>query len=227
MLRDGNWSGEVGTFFVPKVFEGIDPARWPVDHWHRFQIGATSIQAEPVPAQRGAPPEFLERIIAQIKTPLPDPPPSDETDETNIFYVRIPGANLVDGAIQPYLFKNGTPRLAPLLDTRYSLVLNSKPFAFTVRNGVRGRNGAPYGDGAYYTVEYEGQAFEYSLGGYGWNSKIRAIADLDGDGKPDFVLHVDGTDSSNEGIGSYAVLLSSRAKPGKNAPTASLHYIGC
>lgn len=46
--------------------------------------------------------------------------------------------------------------------------------------------------------------------------------DLDGDGKPDFIIHVDGNNSGDE-----VVLLSSRARPGRNTATARLHVTGC
>lgn len=59
-------------------------------------------------------------------------------------------------------------------------------------------------------------------GEFGWDSSIDAIADIDGDGLPDFVISVGGNNSGYE-----AVLLSSTAKPGRNAPTASLTSTGC
>ena len=48
------------------------------------------------------------------------------------------------------------------------------------------------------------------------------MADLDGDGKPDFIIRIGGNNSGIE-----AVLLSSQAKPGRNPATASLFAIGC
>ncbi len=108
------------------------------------------------------------------------------------------------------------------MDNRYALKLGEQEFAFTVRNGFRTKSGAPYGDGAQVTVEYDGQQYAYSLGEFGWDSTIVAIADLDGDGKPDFIFRVGGTNSETE-----AVLLSSKAKPGKNPATASLSSFGC
>jgi FG-GAP repeat len=112
--------------------------------------------------------------------------------------------------------------LQPELDYRYQLTLGATPFAMKVQNGLRSKSGAAYGDGALYTIEYGGQRFEYLLGGFGWGSSVSAIADLDGDGKPDFIISVDGSNS-----GSEYVLLSSLAKPGRNVPTASLYSQGC
>ena len=114
-----------------------------------------------------------------------------------------------------------TTALRPELDRRYQLQLGDKPFAFTVHNGARTATGTPYG-GAHYVIEVDGEAREYLLGEFGWDSTIEAIADLDGDGKPDFIVRVAGNNSDYE-----AVLLSSRAKPGRNPATASLVAVGC
>jgi hypothetical protein len=119
------------------------------------------------------------------------------------------------------MFRNGTTAIRPELDRRYELQLGDKPFAFTVHNGARTAKGTPYG-GAHYVIEVDGETREYVLGEFGWDSTIEAIADLDGDGKPDFIVRVAGNNSDTE-----AVLLSSRAKPGKNPATASLVAIGC
>lgn len=103
-----------------------------------------------------------------------------------------------------------------------SLRLGEQPFALTVRNGLRTAGGAPYGSGAHYTIEYDGNVYEYVLGEFGWDSTIEAIVDLDGDGKPDFIIAVGGDNSGYE-----AILLSSKATPGRNVPTASLLAHGC
>ena len=91
-----------------------------------------------------------------------------------------------------------------------------------MRNGLRGKDGRAYGDGAQYSIEYDGNTYAYSLGEFGWDSTITAIADLDGDGKPDFIISVGGNNSGYE-----AILLSSTAQPGSNVPTASLRSTGC
>jgi hypothetical protein len=112
--------------------------------------------------------------------------------------------------------------LQPELDYQYQLKFGEVPFKFRVQNGLKGKNGAPYGEGATYFVEYDGKKFEYALGYFGWASRVVAITDLDGDGFPDFVVEIDGSNS-----GGTFILLSSTAKPGKNAPTASLGNWGC
>ena len=51
---------------------------------------------------------------------------------------------------------------------------------------------------------------------------MSAIADIDGDGKPDFLISVGGNNSGHEYL-----LLSSLARPGRNPPSAALHSVGC
>jgi len=173
-------------------------------------------------------PTFLRSIVTQLDTRATGSTTSQSSSPVQApewvdqLYLRVPGSRLLEGSIQAYVFKNGTSTLRPKLDYRYELQLGGLSFAFTVQNGLRGKNGEAYGGGAQYTVEYDGNKYEYSPGEFGWDSTIRAIADLDGDGKPDFIITVGGNNSGYE-----AVLLSSKAKPGKNPATASLFQIGC
>jgi hypothetical protein len=203
-------------------------ASWPKDGWYSLTIRATSIESELVVAPRREVPAFLQSIITQIENPQSEAVAQQTTSSSagqeapNRIYFRLPGSRLREGSIPTYVFKNGTSNLRPKLDYRYELELGGQPFAFVVRNGLRGKSGASYGGGAQYTVEYDGNAYEYSLGEFGWDSMITAIADLDGDGKPDFVISVAGNNSGYE-----AILLSSKAKPGKNPATASLYASGC
>jgi hypothetical protein len=185
------------------------------------------IDVSAAPAEKGKPPVFMRSILKQLENgqsaaPVETPMPELTDEQSRALYLRVPGAALHGGSVPVYLFKNGTGRLSPKLDYRYELTLGTLPFAFSVQNGLRGKNGAPYGDGAHYRIEYGGQAYEYDLDGFGWGSRIEAIADLDGDGKPDFIIDVDGNNS-----GAEFILLSSQAKPGKNPPTASLEASGC
>ena len=62
-----------------------------------------------------------------------------------------------------------------------------------------------------------GERYEYLLDGFGWDSEIQFAGDLDRDGRPDFIVYVNGNNA-----GTWYVLLSSEAKPGMNEPAASL-----
>jgi hypothetical protein len=233
MLREGNWLGDVGTYTIPEIFESVKPAAWPVDGWTHLTIKPDRIERESVLLPtKGAlqKPAFLKSIVDQIElngtanntNALQAVIAAQTADAGNILYVRMPGVTIKPGTSLTYRFKNGTSSLRPKLDFRYELMLGSQPFAFRVQNGLRTQTGTVYGDGAQYTIEYDGKTFEYSLGQFGWDSTIQAIADIDGDGKPDFIISVGGTNSGYE-----AILLSSHAKPGKNPASASLTSTGC
>ncbi len=234
MLREGVWGGDIGSYSIPGAFAGAKPAAWPVDGWTRLTIKADRIEREPVLIPKNAAaqkPAFLKSIVEQIElsespagqmNAVGDALAPQAADAGNIIYLRVPGVAIKSGTSVLYRFKNGTSSLRPKLDYRYELSLGGQTFAFTVQNGLRTKTGAVYGDGAQYTIEYDGKTFEYSLGQFGWDSTISAIADIDGDGKPDFIITVGGNNSGYE-----AVLLSSTAKPGKNLPTASLTSTGC
>ena len=228
MLRAGNWDGDIGTYTVPLPFAKLKPTKWPNDRWHRLAIASDRVVVTEIATPGRQRPRFLELIAAQIvagesATSAGAPATGAATAPTeNVLYLRFPGTRLRTGEIPLYRFKNGTSNLAPKLDFRYELSLGDQPFAFTVRNGLKSRNGATYGEGAQYAVEYDGKAYEYSLQEYGWDSRVNAIADFDGDGKPDFLISVGGNNSSHEYL-----LLSSLARPGRNPPSASLHATGC
>jgi hypothetical protein len=230
LLREGTWNGDVGNHEIPKALADIKPNAWPAGGWTRITISVDRIELEPVLAPKNAQPAFMKSIVDQLIHIHGDSPSTADTTQSSAppvevpshLYLRVPGVTLKTGTVPSYKFKNGTSYLSPKLDHRYELMLDKQAFAFTVQNGLRGKNGAAYGDGALYTIEYDGKKFEYSLGEFGWDSRIVAISDLDGDGKPDFVITVGGNNSSYE-----AVLLSSVAKPGKNPATASLKATGC
>lgn len=228
MLQEGNWGyGDAGPLTMPSAFEGLALSAWPTDGWMRLMIEDKHIDVVAAPGVKGKPPVFMHSILKQLEdsqSPVSvEAAPFELTaEQAKAIYLRVPGASLHEGSAPLYLFKNGTSRLSPQLDYRYELMLGAQPFAFSVQNGLRGKNGAPYGDGAHYRIEYDGQVYEYDLYGSGWHSHIEAVADLDGDGKPDFIIYVDGDNS-----GARYILLSSKAKPGKNPSTASLSSGGC
>ena len=223
LLREGIWNGGVGSYAMPTALSDRKPDAWPADQWYRLSVTAQAIELSAVVTPPTGQPKFLSNIRQQLTAPE-DLAEQEKLSAANynITYLRVPGVRLKSGAIAPYRFRNGTSQIAPKLDHRYELMLGTQAFAFTVQNGLRGRNGEPYGDGAVYIIEYDGKTFEYRLGEFGWDSRIQAIADIDGDGKPDFMINVGGTNSGYE-----AVLLSSVAKPGVNPATASLKSMGC
>jgi hypothetical protein len=228
LLRSGNWDGGVGTYLLPMALEKIDTAKWPTSGWVMIVHQNDRINMTPVIAPKSDKPEFLKKIVAQINagesaaSTVSNESATQSAIEADAYYLRVPGIKFKQSSVPTYRFRNGSSQLLPILDHRYSLTLGSKPFAFTVQNGLRNASGVAYGEGANYRIEYDGNTYEYNLGGYGWDSTIRAIADLDADGKPDFIIYIGG---SNSGID--VVLLSSVAKPGKNPPTASLTAVGC
>lgn len=223
LLREGIWNGGVGSYTLPTALVDRKPDAWPVDQWYRLTLTAQALKVGAVVSPPTSQPKFLGNIGQQLTAPE-DAALQEKLSAANynVSYLRVPGVTLKTGVISPYRFRNGTPQLAPKLDHRYELMLGTQAFAFTVQNGLRGRNGEPYGDGAVYIIEYDGKTFEYRLGEFGWDSRIMTIADIDGDGKPDFMINVGGNNSGYE-----AVLLSSVAKPGVNPATASLRSTGC
>ncbi len=218
LLREGVWGNGVGQYEVPATLATLAPAAWPHDGWVRLSIDKAGVHSERVAVERGEVPAFLESIIAQLGTEAPDV----MVEVPDRIFLRVPGVQLREGTLAAYRFRNGTTHLTPELDFRYELELDGRAFAFTVQNGRRTASGASYGSGALYTIEYDGERYEYLLGEFGWDSYVEAIADLDGDGKPDFIVRVAGNNSGYE-----AVLLSSKARPGRNVPTASLVNGGC
>ncbi|MCU6432386.1 integrin alpha [Undibacterium sp. Jales W-56] len=225
LLRSGEWRQGVGSYGVPKRFEQLLPSKWPKDQWYSLMINGNTLQIQASSAKEKNL-DWLKEIIRQI----PDKNGVSEADaaeqqkqETDsIMYLRVPGSNIKEGKHPLYMFKNGSNILNPELDYQYRLSLNGVPFGMRVQNGLKGKNGAPYGEGATYFIEYDGKQFEYALGYFGWASRVVGISDIDGDGFPDFIIEIDGSNS-----GGAMILLSSTAKPGKNAPTASLHSWGC
>ena len=71
-----------------------------------------------------------------------------------------------------------------------------------------------------YEIGYGGHSYTYVVGPAGASTSVRAVADIDGDGRPDFLVDVNG-------LATY-LLLSSKAQPGLNLPTAEMPaFDGC
>ncbi|HEX2545576.1 MAG TPA: hypothetical protein VHL79_11885 [Ramlibacter sp.] len=67
-------------------------------------------------------------------------------------------------------------------------------------------------------IHYGQATYTYLLGPAGTQSSVRAVADLDGDRQPDFVVDTDDA---------TFLLLSTQARPGPNLPTAEMSGPGC
>ncbi len=218
MLRPGVWDQGVGSYLLPAGL-GSQPHQWPTGGWVRVthKVGHLQVQAVAAPA-RGLP-AFLHDIALQATIPGYGEA-ADEAEIVDTRYLRVPGTKLVEGRLPTVHFSSGV--LRPKLDHSYALQLGETPFTLTVQNGLRSRTGVPYGGGALYSVAYGGETYTWLLGQHGWDSVVLAVADLDGDGKPDFIVQVGGNNSGDEFL-----LLSSRARPGRNAPVAVLSSQGC
>lgn len=223
LLRSGNWGGDVGTFGVPPALQALPPSQWPAEGWVRIDWSAHGLHAVSVAVPAVGQPPFLRSIAAQVQAAAQgdaDAGTITETvqDDPLPMYLRVPGSLLRQGFVPAYRFRNGTRELRPQVDHRYELLWQGQPFAFTVQDGLRTPAGVAYGEAAVVTIEIGGESHRYQLPGFGWDTVVKAIADLDADGKPDFFVNVGGTE---------AVLLSTQAKPGRNVPTATLTAYGC
>ncbi len=218
LLRPGEWAQEGGGYVVPPAL-ATDPAHWPTDGWYRVTHKLGLLEVHAVDAADQQLPAFLRDIALQLRDPSGQYHPTGEVEAEVIdtHYVRVPGVKLVEGRLPTVNFSRHV--LRPALDHEYTLALGDQPFTLTVHNGLRNKEGVPYGQGAHYVVTYGGETYTYLLGAQGWTSVLRAVTDLDGDGKPDFIVDVDGSNGSDEFL-----LLSSRAQPGANRPTATLSY---
>ena len=226
MLQQGEWRGDVGTHLVPAQFEKLPAAKWPMDGWVRMSLDPQSATMTLAPLQVSEAkavfkPILAHRLIVEQQQEVDLAEPSGMAED-GAYYVRVPGTRLTSAVVPLHRFKNGTISLTPELGYRFQLKLGDLPYAFTLQNGFRTPDGRPYGEGTQFMLEIGGQRFEYDLGGYGWDVRIDAIGDFDGDGRPDFLFHLGGSNSEH-----VALVLSSVAKPGKNAPTTYLTSIGC
>lgn len=225
LLRQGEWGGSVGTYFAPAAFEGLTAKQWPMDGWAALMLDSQAGKLTIRPLAEAEARERLKPITDQVtrsETQAMEDMHETPDDVATDLYVRMPGVAWKAGSVPIHRFKNGTTTLLPELGHRFEMKLGDKPYAFTVQNGFRTADGRPYGEGVQFTLEVDGERFDYDLGGYGWDVQLNALGDFDGDGKPDFLFGIGGSNSGHE-----ALVLSSQARPGKNAPTAYLSSIGC
>jgi hypothetical protein len=214
MLRPGNWSQNVGSFVRPAALTST-PQQWPVQGWYRVTRKLGHLQVQAVAAPAAGLPAFLRDVALQLSNPGSEVL-ADEAERYDTSYIRVPGVAISEGRLPLVKFSNEV--LHPMLDHTYALQLGDAAFTLTVQNGLRNKSGVAYGGGAQYTVSYGGESYVYHLGQSGCDSVIEAVADLDGDGKPDFMIKVGGSDEY--------LLLSSQARPGKNKAVATLRMQG-
>jgi hypothetical protein len=170
-------------------------------------LDAQTWRAEVVTASTGPwPQEGWFRVVPldlAVEVRAVKPTDAVTTAAVDAMYFREPGVALQEGRRPGY----GYPEVLqqPRMGVRHELSLAGTPFSLVA---------AYVSDGIEYTLTYGGASHNYVLGGAGADhTVVRAIADLDGDRQPDFVIDVDG--------GVY-LLLSTQARPGRNAPSA--HY---
>jgi hypothetical protein len=130
--------------------------------------------------------------------------PTDSGDvPANALYLHLPGAPLMQGLRPVYASPSALQQ--PEFGQDYELAFAGKRFALRVDDVAKGMQ---------YTIAYGGHTYTYVLGPFdATTTSVRLVADLDGDGQPDFLVQVDGT--------GY-LLLSTRAVPGANLPAAEL-----
>ena len=228
LLQQGEWRGDIGTYHPPAAWQPLTVQRWPMDGWGVLVLDGAQARLSITPLSVAEARQRLKPITDQLVQVQQSPgaeigPPNEPPAGTeNEMYVRVPGLVWRARTVPLHRFKNGTPSLAPELGRRIELAMGGKPFAFTAQNGLRTADGRPYGEGVQFTLEVDGQRYDYDLGGYGWDVRITALGDFDGDGRPDFLFAIGGPNASH-----VALVLSSVARPGLNPPTAYLTATGC
>lgn len=121
-------------------------------------------------------------------------PGDRDTIPADAVFFRLPGTVLKTGLRSTYAHLEVLP--PQNLGRRYSLRVEE------VAAGVQ------------YEVGYGGHSYRYIVGPAGCSTSVRGVADIDGDGRPDFLVDVAGR--------STYLLLSTQAQPGLNLPTAEM-----
>lgn len=135
--------------------------------------------------------------VQAVAAPLPAPG-EEEAEEIDTRYIRVPGARIAEGRLPTAA--DAAIVLTPGLDGAFHFELAGAPFTLTVRNGL------------VYTVATGEDSYAFHVdGGMSEGSEVLAVADIDSDGRPDFILRVGDRE---------LLLLSSFANPGLNPPAA-------
>jgi hypothetical protein len=140
----------------------------------------------------------------EVRAAKPSEP--DEVEAESAMYVRVPGTRLKEGRRPMYRFSNVI--LRPKVGHQYELMLGKTRFSFIVESDEHGTQ---------YAITYGGETHNYILGLPAAATRVHAVADLDGDTMPDFLVEV-GDDTF--------LLLSTKAKPGQNPPSAQMWAMG-
>ena len=125
-------------------------------------------------------------------------PGDRDTIPADAVFFRLPGTTLKTGVRASY-------RHLEVLQPRDHALSLGRRFTLQVEE---------VDAGVQYAIGYAGHTYRYVLGPRGSTTSIRAVADMDGDGRPDFLVDV-------EGLATY-LLLSTNAQPGLNLPTAEM-----
>ena len=203
LLLPGHYDGDIGSL------DAI-PQDAPASGWFVLVKDAAGMYVRRIPDTPGSRPAFMR----ELERATQDNGATLQSALGQLFYVNLPQAALREGAVvevplQPARADSGErPRL--FTDTGRDAVLADR------EQRMEGRAGA------HYVIEQDGQRYEYLLDGFGWDSEIQLAGDIDRDGRPDFVVYVNGNSA-----GTWYLMLSSEAKPGMNKPSASLTAHGC
>lgn len=175
-------------------------------------LDAQTWQEEVVTATTGAWPsdgwyriESRDRAVEVRAVRTSDREP--EAPVADALYFRLPGTTLKTGVRTGYRYPAVLEQ--PAAGKHYELALGGTRFSLRVDRGTEGMQ---------YVIGYGGQVYSYLLGAPEAHTGVRAVADLDGDRQPDFLVEVDDA---------TFLLLSTRARPGANVPTAELAGAGC
>lgn len=177
---------------------------------HRPQQGllldAQTWQDEVVAAGTGPwPAEGWYRLLPQQRgvEVRPVKPTDRHIVPAEALFFRLPGTALTPGLRGSYRHLEVLQQ--PRLGRDHELALGLARFSVRVEEVPAG---------VQYAIGYGGQTYTYVMGPAGAQTSVRAVADLDGDLHPDFLVDVDAETT--------LLLLSTQARPGPNLPTAEL-----
>ncbi len=135
-------------------------------------------------------------------------PVEDGAVPANALFFRLPGTTLKNGLRASY--RHLEVLAQPRLGRDHELSLGTSRFSIRVDETPVGIE---------YAIGYGGQTYTYVLAPVGASTSVVDVADLDGDNRPDFLVEVEDNTTY--------LLLSTKAKPGMNLPTAELPAHGC